>query len=166
MKPLTNEEIEQLLVGTKYEGASKGDWKFIPEVIKGNSGYTPSIDKYSQVYIPESFNTEADDSDDTLVFHSEVNARLCADAKSNAARVVQLTKLCRELVGNLTKLSNIADMYCQDRLDEARPSWGDDDKDANQIELFTGRGGTRLLTLQDALDARQSIANTIDIIGE
>lgn len=61
----------------------------------------------------------------------------------------------------LKVLANIADKYDDNGLDdEARKYWGDDNvntKDPKKIELYTGRGGQCLLTLQDCLDARDAL---------
>jgi hypothetical protein len=60
----------------------------------------------------------------------------------------------------LEPLRNIADAYDKNALDnEARKFWGKNDEHQNEtmpkeIELYSGRGGKQLLTLQDCLDAR------------
>lgn len=62
----------------------------------------------------------------------------------------------------LAVLSDIADAYDANNLDdEARKHWGaptgfenTNNRDPAEIELYTGRGGKRLLTLKDCLDAR------------
>lgn len=61
----------------------------------------------------------------------------------------------------LKPLVAIADAYdANDLDDEARKHWGSDLQHTNtappeQIELYTGRGGKRLLTLADCLKARE-----------
>ncbi len=63
----------------------------------------------------------------------------------------------------LEVLANIADRYDDNGLDdEARKTWGLNDEHHNtttpsEIELYSGRGGRTLLTLQDCLDARNAI---------
>lgn len=58
-------------------------------------------------------------------------------------------------------LANIADKYDANGLDDdARKYWGVDSvntKDPKKIELYTGRGGLCLLTLQDCFDARDAL---------
>jgi len=56
----------------------------------------------------------------------------------------------------LRPLAAIADAYEADGLDEARPSWGNDDV-PEKIELFQGRGGRELLTLAHAFAAREAL---------
>ena len=56
----------------------------------------------------------------------------------------------------LAPLVEIANSYDDAHLDEHRPSWGD--RDPRTIELFSGRGGRQLLTLQQCLDARAALA--------
>lgn len=60
-----------------------------------------------------------------------------------------------ELKRALVPLANIAAMYSANGLDEARPNWHKDN-DA-EAALISGRGGGTLLTLQDAINARQAI---------
>ena len=55
----------------------------------------------------------------------------------------------------LAPLVEIANSYDDTHLDEHRPSWGD--RDPRTIELFSGRGGRQLLTLQQCLDARAAL---------
>ncbi len=65
-----------------------------------------------------------------------------------------------ELEKVLSPLVKIADAYDDNALDdEARKFWGINDERENKddpatIELYTGRGGRRLLTLADCLSAR------------
>jgi len=70
-------------------------------------------------------------------------------AKSSDDRISELLEAIRPLV-------EIADEYDRDGLDEARPSWiakGVSKYNPNE-ELYCGRGGKRLLTLEQALHAR------------
>lgn len=53
----------------------------------------------------------------------------------------------------LEPLARIAIEYRKDGLDECRPSWGDGELADSQKELFSGRGGKQLLTLEHALRA-------------
>lgn len=72
-----------------------------------------------------------------------------------------------EEAGRLRKsvavLARIADAYDDNALDdEARKFWGKNDEHTNKrppstIELYAGRGGRQLLTLQDCLDARAAL---------
>lgn len=82
--------------------------------------------------------------------------QLLADRARMEARIAELTKA-------LAPLKTIADCYdANDLDDEARKTWGMNDEYSNstppgQIELYNGRGGRRLLTLQDCLAARAAI---------
>ena len=64
----------------------------------------------------------------------------------------------------LSPLSAIADAYDENELDdEARKLWGKNLEHENrtpfdEIEIFAGRGGKRLLTLGDAMKARAALA--------
>jgi hypothetical protein len=62
-------------------------------------------------------------------------------------RVAELEKVARPLAA-------IADAFEADALDEARPSWGDK---PDGVEIYSGRGGKRLLTLDDAFAARAAL---------
>jgi hypothetical protein len=68
------------------------------------------------------------------------------------------------LIAAVRVLARIADAYDANELDdEARKHWGENDehtnvKDPKRIELYTGRGGGTLLTLQDCLNARSALA--------
>lgn len=62
--------------------------------------------------------------------------------------------MAKELLEALMPLVKIAKAYHANGLDEARPDW-DDDIVPEQVELFTGRGGSRLLTLADCLEAER-----------
>ncbi|MBN7763705.1 hypothetical protein JYP52_21435 [Nitratireductor aquibiodomus] len=55
----------------------------------------------------------------------------------------------------LQPLADIADAYESNALDEARKEWGE--TDPATVELYQGRGGKRMLTLQDAFRARDAI---------
>jgi hypothetical protein len=55
----------------------------------------------------------------------------------------------------LAPLKIIADRYDDNGLDEARPSWGA--CVPSKVEIVQGRGGARLLTLQQCLDARAAL---------
>lgn len=63
-------------------------------------------------------------------------------------------------------LVNIANAYHENALDdEARKTWGVNDEFTNntkpdQIELYSGRGGRRLLTLHDCLFAAEVVEGT------
>lgn len=63
----------------------------------------------------------------------------------------------------LERLAAIADAYDANELDdEARKTWGARGEHTNMvlladIEIYQGRGGRRLLTLQDAMDARSAL---------
>lgn len=63
----------------------------------------------------------------------------------------------------LQVLAKIADAYDANNLDdEARKYWGEDNQFQNHVEpkrvqLYAGRGGKQLLTLQDCLDARDAL---------
>ena len=72
--------------------------------------------------------------------------RLCHDAADEIER----------LRAALAPLVEIANAYDDAHLDEHRPSWGE--RDPKTIELFSGRGGRQLLTLQQCLDAHAALA--------
>lgn len=55
----------------------------------------------------------------------------------------------------LRPLAAIADAYDASGLDEMRPEWVKESIDFSDVELFSGRGGKQLLTLQDAIEARR-----------
>ena len=67
------------------------------------------------------------------------------------------------LLAAIQPLVDIANAYDQNELDDdARKFWGKFNQhmnveDPNNIELYAGRGGKRLLTLQDALNARDCV---------
>lgn len=61
-----------------------------------------------------------------------------------------------DLKAALAPLVAIADAYDASNLDEHRPEWGTP-LDPNQVELYTGRGGKRLLTLEHCLAARRAL---------
>lgn len=66
----------------------------------------------------------------------------------------------REIVA---RLAAIADAYDDNALDdEARKYWGknqehENDREPSKIEIYQGRGGKELLTLQDCFDAREAL---------
>lgn len=68
-----------------------------------------------------------------------------------------------DLIQVLTPLVTIADCYDDNALDdEARKYWGlslehENTLDPKDIVLYSGRGGRKLLTLQDCLDARDAL---------
>lgn len=72
----------------------------------------------------------------------------------------------------LAPLVNIAKAYYDNSLDdEARRFWGkntgtenENNRDPSSIELYTGRGGGRLLTLQDCFDAKAAV-DAKDVAG-
>lgn len=69
------------------------------------------------------------------------------------------------LVDALRPLVDIADAYDANELDdEARKRWGrslehENTRSPDEIELYQGRGGKRLLTLADAMRARDALAS-------
>ena len=63
----------------------------------------------------------------------------------------------------LAPLAAIAKTYLESGLDEHRPEWGP--KAFSRIELVAGRGGKRLLTLADAMRAREALL-AIELIEE
>jgi len=77
-----------------------------------------------------------------------------------------------ELVAALEPLARIADAYDDNRLDdEARKTWGPNGEFQNtrppeDIELYTGRGGKRLLTLADCFKARDALARATGAVDE
>ena len=50
-------------------------------------------------------------------------------------------------------LAEIYKRYLGNGLDECRPEWGNSTANDLKTELFQGRGGKKLLTLQDCKDA-------------
>jgi hypothetical protein len=71
-----------------------------------------------------------------------------------ADRIEALEKRVAELEKVALPLAAIADAFEADALDEARPSWGDK---PDGVEIYSGRGGKRLLTLDDAFAARAAL---------
>lgn len=62
------------------------------------------------------------------------------------------------LLEALEPLARIGDAYVNSELDEHRPEWNEKwrrHKFPSEVELFSGRGGKQLLTLADALKARE-----------
>lgn len=57
----------------------------------------------------------------------------------------------------LQPLADIADAFENDGLDGVRPSWGDTRESAGQRELYQGRGGKTLLTLEQCFAARDAL---------
>ena len=64
-----------------------------------------------------------------------------------------MDKVFQEIIKALKPLVDIADAYEASRLDEHRPEWNY--RIPDEVTLFTGRGGSNLLTLQDCLFARE-----------
>lgn len=65
-----------------------------------------------------------------------------------------------KVIAVLRVLSNIADKFDKNGLDEARPEWSHLRKkplDPTKVVLLSGRGGGELLTLQDCFDAREAL---------
>jgi len=64
-----------------------------------------------------------------------------------------------EIIAALKPLAAIADAYDDDGLDEERPDWirrgVSKPLEGREVELLSGRGGRRLLTLNDAFEARR-----------
>ena len=65
-----------------------------------------------------------------------------------------------KVLADIADIADIADAYDANELDDnARKNWGPymervNHTPHNEIELYQGRGGKRLLTLQDCMDAR------------
>lgn len=67
----------------------------------------------------------------------------------------------KQLEGALAPFAAIADEYDKDGLDEARPDWfakGIQPYDPH-LELYAGRGGKTLMTLEQVLHARDVLKN-------
>ena len=71
-----------------------------------------------------------------------------------AAPLVSVERI-RQLQQAVAPLVAIADAYDASGLDEVRPEWGIANPGA--VELYSGRGGKRLLTLADCLKARGAV---------
>lgn len=84
-----------------------------------------------------------------------------ADLARYMARL--FTAMNEPLVAALAPLSAIADAYDANELDdEARKCWGgtyqfENTTPHHRIELYAGRGGQRLLTLQHCMEARSAV---------
>lgn len=71
-----------------------------------------------------------------------------------------MTNTIPSLFNALTVLTKIGEAYFENNLnDEARRFWGENDENVNQtpsamLELYSGRGGKQLLTLQDCFFAK------------
>lgn len=70
------------------------------------------------------------------------------------SRIAELEKL----VEAIKPLANIWTMYLENRLDEARPEWGDDKEMDLDTGLFFGRGGSTVIKLKDAKFAYDCLA--------
>lgn len=85
------------------------------------------------------------------------------DRAGKTADNVALLAAAPDMLEALKCLARIADAYDDNGLDdEARKTWGKNDEHHNttppeRIELYSGRGGKRLLTLADCLQARAVI---------
>lgn len=85
------------------------------------------------------------------------------ERKLAPAALEQRMPLILALEEALAPLVKIADAYDDNNLDdEARKFWGIDNEKFNttppeQVELYSGRGGGRLLTLADCLKARDVV---------
>jgi hypothetical protein len=81
-----------------------------------------------------------------------------------AERIKELEAKLAKAVGALEPMAAIAHAYDENELDdEARKFWGRHYEHENhtphdQIELYQGRGGKRLLTLEDCMKARATLA--------
>lgn len=64
--------------------------------------------------------------------------------------------MTKAIIAALAPFTTILTAYQQNRLDIA---YDDRKNEPSEIELFQGRGGKRLLTLDDAFAARKAIAN-------
>jgi hypothetical protein len=60
----------------------------------------------------------------------------------------------------LQPLASIANAYDKNELDEVRPEWGEGLEHDCNVEILSGSGGKTLLTLQDALSAREALRGT------
>jgi hypothetical protein len=69
-------------------------------------------------------------------------------------KVISVDRI-RALMDAVTPLVAIADAYDASGLDEVRPEWRIANPGA--VELYSGRGGKRLLTLADCLKAREAL---------
>lgn len=73
-----------------------------------------------------------------------------------------------KVIAAILPLAAIADAYDANELDdEARKFWGErgevqNDTPPEEIQLFSGRGGKRLLTLEDCLCARHACRTHLD----
>ena len=96
------------------------------------------------------------DSDDERA--EEYRKKQGAEMQIIYDRIAASERTARQL---LKVLANIADKYDDNGLDDdARKFWGDDNvntKDPKKIQLYAGRGGQCLLTLQDCFDARDAL---------
>lgn len=88
----------------------------------------------------------------------------CAEEKPLMESAAKIINAHAGLVAACRILATIADAYDDNNLDdEARKFWGKDNENKNTrppetIELYTTRGGRRLLTLSDCLKARDTLA--------
>lgn len=69
----------------------------------------------------------------------------------SASLLTDAQRAIRELQAALQPLGEIGACFYTNSLDEARPSYGHTDQ--SDVELLSGRGGKRLLTLADAIRA-------------
>ncbi len=95
--------------------------------------------------------------------HKLTHGRSDEDSEANA----RLIAAAPDLLAACEALAKIADAYDANALDDdARKSWGpnlehQNDTPPEQVEIYRGRGGKRLLTLADCFAARAAIAKAV-----
>ncbi|MDR3502904.1 MAG: hypothetical protein P4L79_10000 [Legionella sp.] len=93
----------------------------------------------------------------------------CNDAEAERDAALLREKVLRDALRPLAAIANAYDANNLD--DEARKFWGRDNEHTNnatpdQIELYSGRGGKRLLTLADCFSARTALIASKKETGE
>ena len=83
-----------------------------------------------------------------------VGTKLLWNLRDEGDAALANLKTAEEALGPLLELADAVD---RSGLDECRPDWGDKASENMDKELYTGRGGRSLLTLGDAIRAREAI---------
>lgn len=82
-----------------------------------------------------------------------------ADLLKELSRRVRLDDpVVNGLVESCKPLQKVATAFDDNRIDDARPDWGDTRKSCGHVEIYTGRGGGELLMLCHAFEADTALA--------
>jgi len=86
--------------------------------------------------------------------------------RQKTERIVDLEDKLRTILDSsaLVKLVSVANAYEDNGLDEARPWWNLGLDHDREVPLISGRGGRLLLTIGDALDARELARVAVSLV--